>query len=181
MNLTLERAIGFAVHAHAGQFRDGDNALPYVTHPLDVLHKLRYVGLVTTESTLTAAVLHDVLEETAVSADEIRAEFGDDVAAVVLSVTRREPTEAETAGMNKDQVWQLRSDILLGEIAEMDLTARTIKLADRLSNLEEALRTRTGKKLARYLAQTERILEIVPRSVNAPLHRAIRDLLAQGR
>ena len=76
--------------------------------------------------------------------------------------------------MSKAAIWELRSSILLAEIAEMSPEAQTIKLADRLSNYREALYSKSPAKLARYRKQTEEILRIVPRSINQPLWDAIR-------
>jgi (p)ppGpp synthase/HD superfamily hydrolase len=172
----LESAIEFAVQAHRGQFRDGDDPLPYITHPLDVLANLRYTGQVTDSAMLCAAVLHDVVEESGTKLEEIEARFGPKVMELVRELSRTEPTDAEKAGMTKDQIWEMRSAMLLEEISEMSPTAQTIKLADRLSNLYEATRVKNGKKLSRYNAQTEKILKIIPKEVNSGLWQAVADL-----
>jgi guanosine-3',5'-bis(diphosphate) 3'-pyrophosphohydrolase len=172
----VDRAILFAAQAHAGQFRDGEDALPYIVHPIEVLTNLRVIGEVTDPKHLAAAVLHDVLEETTSTEEEIEKLFGKSVLKLVKEVTRREPTEEEVSGRSKDEIWALRSGMLLAEIAAMGKKAQAIKLADRLSNLTEAARTRKGKRLQRYLAQTEEMLAIIPRSVNPTLHERLATL-----
>ncbi|MBS1705884.1 MAG: bifunctional (p)ppGpp synthetase/guanosine-3',5'-bis(diphosphate) 3'-pyrophosphohydrolase [Armatimonadetes bacterium] len=177
MDLLSEAAI-FATQRHHGQVRDGEFPLPYITHPMDVLAKVRYIGQVTEEPVLCAAVLHDVVEECGVKFAEIQSLFGDRVEELVRMLTRREPSAEEVAGMNKDEIWKLRSEWMLGEIRDtMDPQAQTIKLADRLSNLQEALRTRTGKKLDRYFVQTQEILKIIPRKTNKSLWDSVKKLL----
>lgn len=177
----VDRAILFAAQAHAGQFRDGEDALPYIVHPIEVLTNLRVIGEVIDPKHLAAAVLHDVLEETTASEAEIEKLFGKSVLKLVKEVTRREPSEQEIAGLSKDDIWTLRSGILLSEIAAMGKKAQAIKLADRLSNLNEAARTRKGKKLQRYLSQTEEMLTIIPSSVNPPLHSRLTTLVVDLR
>jgi (p)ppGpp synthase/HD superfamily hydrolase len=124
-----------------------------------------------------AAVLHDTLEDTDAKREQIEAEFGRRVASLVEDLTRKEPSEEEIDGLSTDEIWSLRSNMLLDEIGEMGLEAQAIKLADRLSNVREALRTKKGKKLDRYLDQSKRILKIVPKSVNPGLWKEICELL----
>lgn len=173
----LQKAIEFAAAAHRGQWREGDPPLPYITHPIDVLAKLRYVGEVKDPAMLCAAVLHDLVEETDVTLAQIAELFGEDVADLVRQLTRQEPTAEETAGMTKAEIWKLRSCMLLEEIrTQQDPRAQAVKLADRLANLEEAYRTKKGEKLDRYVAQSKEILKIVPPEVNPKLHAAVYSL-----
>jgi (p)ppGpp synthase/HD superfamily hydrolase len=169
----LDEAIQLAVKLHAGQARDGDDPLPYIVHPIEVLANLRNVGRVTDEDMLVAAVLHDTVEESDADLDKISHQFGKHVKELVKELTRREPKKKQTEGLSLEEVWMLRSDILLEEIAKMSHDAQAIKLADRLSNVQEALRTKQGDKLSRYLAQTVQILDTVPKEVNPALWQAI--------
>lgn len=173
----LAKAIRLATRWHDGEDREGDHPLPYVTHPMEVLLNLRYVGGVTDEDLLCAAALHDVVEETNVKVSEIAEELGDRVGALVKELTRGEPPSSETQGKSKDEVWQIRAELLLSEISKMSPDAQRIKLADRLANLEDAYRTKQGYKLERYLWQTGRITEIVSRDVCPGLWDAIIKLL----
>lgn len=169
----MDAAIDFATAKHRGQYRDGDAPLPYITHPLDVLANLRYTGDVTDPELLVTAVLHDVVEECEVGPEEIEQKFGQRVRKLVDELTREEP---DTTGMDPDARWELRSKLLLEEIERMSPDAQQVKLADRLSNLDEARRVKNGKKLQRYNKQTARILEIIPRTVNPGLWDALRQL-----
>lgn len=173
----LESSLTFAESAHRGQWRDGENPLPYFTHPIDVLCKCRYIGRVVDEDMLCAAVLHDILEETTQTEAEIQRLFGDSVANLVIELTRTEPSPRDIQGMTKLEIWELRSELLLAGIEKMSDQAKVIKLADRLSNLEEAQRTRSPKSLARYQVQSKRILRLIPKSVNPRLWSAVKALL----
>jgi (p)ppGpp synthase/HD superfamily hydrolase len=170
----LHKAVRWACKLHKNQDRDGKSPLPYISHVLEVVSSLRYVGAVTDEEMLCAAALHDVIEQSGVSVKRISEKFGERVARLVEEMTRQEPTEAETAGMTEAEIWHLRSNLLLDEIRKMSPEAQKIKLADRLSNTRFALVTKTSGKLERHLGQTEEILKIVPRRVNAGLWDAIR-------
>ncbi|MBS1721522.1 MAG: bifunctional (p)ppGpp synthetase/guanosine-3',5'-bis(diphosphate) 3'-pyrophosphohydrolase [Armatimonadetes bacterium] len=174
----VQEAVVFAAERHQGQWRDGDSPVPYLCHPLEVLTTLRYEGGVTDPVLMAAAVLHDVMEETETSASELKEHFGAKVAKLVQELTRHEPTSEETKGMNKDEIWSLRAGMLLDEIRSMGKDAMTVKLCDRLSNLRESRHAKKGKKLDRYVAQSEEILKIVPRTTNPALWDALQALVA---
>ncbi|RYG46212.1 bifunctional (p)ppGpp synthetase/guanosine-3',5'-bis(diphosphate) 3'-pyrophosphohydrolase [bacterium] len=170
----LDAALRFMVEAHGGQERDGDDPMPYAFHPFEVTNNLRVVGGVTDEDLLCAAVLHDVLEETDVSVEEIERQFGGRVRALVEELTREEPDLATRESMDKDALWQFRADMLVQEISRMSPEAQTVKLADRLSNVRDAKRTKKGKKRDRYVVQTVRILETISRKTNPDLWDAVK-------
>ncbi|MCW5938815.1 MAG: HD domain-containing protein [Fimbriimonadaceae bacterium] len=169
MNDVLTEALEFAIDRHRGQWREGDDPLPYVFHPVEVMLRLRQTGGVTDEAMLVAALLHDVVEETGTTLAEVQERFGESAAQLVAELTRREPSPSETEGLDKDALWRLRADMLIEDVAEMSPRAMMVKLCDRISNLEEAGRTRRGKKLVRYVWQSERFLETIPRTVHPVL------------
>src|SRR3954469_3382824 len=105
----LERAYDTAEKHHRGQMRKSGD--PYITHPLAVTTILADIGM--TEPTLVAALLHDTIEDTAYTLDELRTDFGDEVALLVDGVTKLdkvrygETAQAETirkmiVAMSKD-------------------------------------------------------------------------------
>jgi (p)ppGpp synthase/HD superfamily hydrolase len=182
MGSLLDKAIRKAAKLHAGQEREGEHPLPYITHPVEVLLNLRHVGGVTDENWLCVAALHDVIEECGTSPDWIEERFGRAVREGVEELTRHEPSEKETAGLSAEEIWRLRAEMLLEEIRQMSPDAQRVKLADRLSNLHDALRTKREEKLDRYMGHSRQILEIVPRHVNPELWDAVDALLkAHGR
>ncbi len=80
----LERAYAVAERAHAGQMRKSGD--PYITHPVAVATILAELGMPT--STLAAALLHDTVEDTAYGLEDLRADFGEEVALLVDGVTK---------------------------------------------------------------------------------------------
>ena len=122
----LEEAYRFALEHHAGQMRKSGE--PFISHPLEVAMIL--AGLHLDTATLQAALLHDVVEDSAVSLKEIRARFGEEVAALVDGVTKlgrikfNSLAEAQSQNMRK----------MLIAMAK-DIRVILIKLADRLHNM----------------------------------------------
>src|SRR5579862_8425896 len=122
----LARAFDFAARAHAGQVRASGQEFIY--HPWGVAKIL--AGLLLDEATLAAALLHDVVEDTGVELDEIRAEFGDEIAQLVEGVTKL--TRVQFRSREHAEAENYRK--LIVAMAE-DLRVILIKLADRLHNL----------------------------------------------
>jgi len=169
----LQKALVYSVTQHAGVYRDGEAAVPYACHPVEVMLTLRFEAGVTDENVLAAALLHDTVEDTSSTIEEISNIFGAEVAEIVAHVTRVEPDDSETKGLSKEDVWMLRTNILLEEIAEMPREALLIKLSDRLSNIRESEITRSGYKLERYRRQTVWLLQAIPRDTQPKLWDAI--------
>ena len=120
----LERAYDIAEKFHRGQVRKSGD--PYITHPLAVTTILADIGM--TEPTLVAALLHDTVEDTAYKLDELRADFGDEVALLVDGVTKLDKVKyGETA-----QAETIRKMIVA---MSKDIRVLVIKLADRLHNM----------------------------------------------
>ncbi len=134
---------------------------------------LRYIGEVTDSSLLCAAILHDTVEAGALTPEQIEKHFGKTIQSLVDEITRKEPTLEEVSGLSKHEIWKLRSQMLLNEVAKMSSDAQQIKLADRLANVKDAKRNKKGRKLRRYLDQTTKMLEIIPRHTNKQLWDAI--------
>jgi guanosine-3',5'-bis(diphosphate) 3'-pyrophosphohydrolase len=120
----IERAYDVAAHHHRDQKRKSGD--PYITHPLAVATILAELGM--NQETLCAALLHDTVEDTDYTLDELRREFGDEIGALVDGVTKLdkvkygEAAEAET--VRKMVVAMAR-----------DIRVLVIKLADRLHNM----------------------------------------------
>ena len=84
---SLLGALAFAAHKHRDQRRKGSIAPPYINHPIAVAQVLVSEGGVGDSDILMAAVLHDTIEDTETTVAELRREFGDAVAAIVLELT----------------------------------------------------------------------------------------------
>ncbi len=120
----LERAYAVADKWHTGQMRKSGD--PYITHPLAVTTILADIGM--TESTLVAALLHDTVEDTAYTLDELRADFGDEVAVLVDGVTKLDKVQYGDSA----QAETIRKMIVA---MSRDIRVLVIKLADRLHNM----------------------------------------------
>ncbi|HYH27290.1 MAG TPA: HD domain-containing protein, partial [Actinomycetota bacterium] len=86
---TIRRAYEVAERSHRGQVRKSGD--PFISHPLGVASILAEMGLDTT--TVVAALLHDVVEDTAVTLDQVRSEFGEEVTAIVDGLTKFDKIE----------------------------------------------------------------------------------------
>ncbi|MGY1438416.1 RelA/SpoT family protein [Streptomyces reniochalinae] len=120
----LRRAYVLAESSHRGQMRKSGE--PYITHPLAVTLLLAQLGAETT--TLTASLLHDTVEDTAVTLDQVRSEFGDQVCYLVDGVTKLEKVDYGSAAEPET----FRKMLLA---TGNDVRVMSIKLADRLHNM----------------------------------------------
>ncbi|MEU8519349.1 HD domain-containing protein [Streptomyces sp. NBC_01216] len=120
----LRRAYVLAELSHRGQFRKSGE--PYITHPLAVTLILAELGAETT--TLTAALLHDTVEDTDVTLDQVRDQFGHEVAYLVDGVTKLEKVDYGAAAEPETFRKMLVS-------TGNDVRVMSIKLADRLHNM----------------------------------------------
>ncbi|MGI8524434.1 MAG: RelA/SpoT family protein [Nocardioides sp.] len=120
----IERAYRTAEQAHGSQMRkSGDR---YITHPLAVTTILADIGM--TEPTLVAALLHDTVEDTPYTLDQLRADFGDEVARLVDGVTKLDKVQYGDSA----QAETIRKMIVA---MARDIRVLVIKLADRLHNM----------------------------------------------
>jgi len=115
-------AIEFATHAHSGQYRKATR-IPYIIHPLNVVKLL--IESDCPEVVVIAGALHDTVEDTAVTAGEIRARYGNDVADLVDAVT--EPPRAAP--------WEDRKREILVRLATAPPPVLLVEAADKLDNL----------------------------------------------
>ena len=132
----LHKAVLYAVQMHSQQLRKGTN-LPYIVHPMEVLNILSRMNA--HEELLMAGVLHDVVEDTEATIEDIAHRFGETVAELVLAHTEQ----------NKELPWWERK---LAAIAHLRSAPRDVKLlilADKLSNIRSmaADYARIGDKL----------------------------------
>ncbi len=122
----IKKSFEFSAKAHAGQKRRSGE--PYLIHPLDVAKVL--VGLKMDIASIAAAILHDTIEDTPVTKDEIGSEFGDEVADLVDGVTKI--SKIKFSSQEDRQAENYRKLILA---MSKDIRVIMIKLADRLSNM----------------------------------------------
>ena len=119
----VQRALEFATRAHEGQVRKYSE-VPYINHPVQVMVIVSTVEH--DDAMLAAALLHDVVEDTDHTIDDVRAEFGDDVAELVFALT---DVSTMTDGNRQARKAKDRAHTAKGSPR-----AKTIKLADLISN-----------------------------------------------
>jgi guanosine-3',5'-bis(diphosphate) 3'-pyrophosphohydrolase len=122
----IERAFVVARAAHSTQVRRSGE--PYISHPLGVALVLAQLGL--DDETLAAALLHDAVEDTSVTLQQLEAEFGPDVAAIVDGVTKLDRVQFDS---REDQQSATLRKMLVA--MSKDIRVLLIKLADRLHNM----------------------------------------------
>ena len=119
-------AYEFAAKAHEGQTRSSGK--PYITHPLAVAYTLLELGMDT--DTICAALLHDVVEDTDATLDDLKKRFGQDVALLVDGVTKL--SKIPTSTKEEQQAENIRKILLA---MSQDIRVMIIKLSDRLHNM----------------------------------------------
>lgn len=128
-----ERADHYAANAHAGQYRKGKpggERIPYIEHPRAVARILHDEAGITDPATILASLLHDTLEDTNVSHENLVAEFGHEVADLVAEVTN-----AKDFGPAGKTAWQV------AHARTMSPKAAAVKMADKTANLRDLLST----------------------------------------
>lgn len=125
MNRLLQ-ALAFAADKHRNQRRKDAEASPYINHPIALADVLANEGGVTDESVLIAAILHDTIEDTETSADELRTHFGEAVTAIVLEVT-------DDKSLPKAE----RKRLQVAHAPYASREAKLVKLADKICNLRD--------------------------------------------
>ena len=128
----LDRAIIFAVKAHAGTERRG-KGYPYIVHPMEAVEIVS--TMTKDQELLAAAALHDTVEDTDVTVDQIREEFGDRVAQLVASESDEMP-----AGISEEDSWHSRKQAAIDRLAKASHDAKIVALGDKLSNMRAIAR-----------------------------------------
>ena len=122
----LLKAIAFAAEKHRHQRRKDPEASPYINHPIDLANVLVQEGRVRDTTVLIAAILHDTLEDTQTTPDELAAAFGGEVRDIVLEVTD-----------NKKLKKRKRKELQVKHGPHLTRKARLVKLADKICNLRD--------------------------------------------
>ena len=120
-----ELAKQFAINAHKGQIRKSEPSKPMVIHPINVANILKFYNY--DDSVISAGYLHDVIEDTKYTKEDIEKTFGADITSLVLGAT--EP--------DKSLSWEERKKHTIETIKNLDLRHKAIVCADKISNLED--------------------------------------------
>ncbi len=169
----LFRALEFAARKHRDQRRKGEGAAPYINHPIAVTAVVAGTGGVDDPVTLAAAVLHDTVEDTETTLEELESEFGVEVRDVVDEVTD-----------DKDLAKAERKRLQIEHTPSASRRAKEIKLADKICNIRDLVHAPPGgwslERKVEYLDWTEQVLAGC-RGTNAALEELYDRELAQAR
>lgn len=123
----LDRAIIFAVQAHHNTERRG-KGFPYIVHPMEAVE---IVATITPDQELlAAAALHDTIEDTDVTVEQLRAEFGERIANLVHAESDR-----FTEGVSEEDSWHDRKQAAIDRLAAAPHDAKIVAMGDKLSNM----------------------------------------------
>lgn len=144
-------AVRYAALKHATQRRKAANAkvVPYIVHPLEAAQILTEVGI-TDEDILIAAVLHDVLEDTDATEDDLRFKYGERVLLIVQEVTD-----------DKELAKAKRKELQISQAPKKSYAAKLVKAADKTSNMKDCVRNPPGwstEALRGYTAHARKVV-----------------------
>ena len=168
----LLKAAAFASRKHSTQRRKDDEASPYINHPLALADVLANEGGIDDAETLCAALLHDTIEDTETTADELREQFGAAIAGIVGEVTD-----------DKSLTKARRKELQVERATHASPMAKLVKLADKICNLRDILASPPADwPLERKRAYFEWAARVVAgvRGCNAELERAFDDVYRRG-
>lgn len=128
----LDKAIIFAVNAHRNTERRG-KGFPYIVHPMEAVE---IVATITPDQELlAAAALHDTIEDTDVTVDDLRREFGDRIADLV-----HQESDQFTEGVSEEDSWHDRKQAAITRLKNASHDAKIVAMGDKLSNMRAIAR-----------------------------------------
>jgi guanosine-3',5'-bis(diphosphate) 3'-pyrophosphohydrolase len=170
---TLLQAASFAAKKHRYQKRKGDDAEPYVNHPLEVANLLANVGKIEDYDILIAAILHDTIEDTETSPAELTELFGETVCSYVLEVTDDKSLEKAERKLRQIEHAPHLSD-----------GAKQVKLGDKISNITDITNSPPAgwskERKIEYIKWGEKVVAGL-RGVNADLEDYFDEIVRIGR
>ena len=167
------KAAHFAAEKHRDQRRKDKNASPYIIHPISVALAITQIGGVDDPETLAAALLHDTLEDTETTPEELEAEFGKKVCEYVLDVS-------DDKTLPKDE----RKRRQIEHAKKISKGAALIKLGDKISNVTDVINSPPEdwdiNRRKEYLDWAEKVIENCPK-VNDRMENKFKEIIKQGR
>lgn len=123
----FDKAIIFATEAHSGAYRKSSK-VPYIVHPLEAAAIV--ASMTTDQEVIAAAVLHDVIEDTSTTKEQLEAQFGKRITSLVCA-----DSEDKREGRPAAETWEIRKQETLDYIPKASKDEQIIILADKLSNM----------------------------------------------
>ncbi len=172
-SLILLKALKFSAEKHRHQRRKDREASPYINHPIDVAELLLRVGQVEDPDIVTAAILHDTIEDTDTQPEEIEQLFGGRVLSMVEEVT-------DDRALPKE----VRKERQVETAPHKSAGAKQIKIADKISNLRDIVHSPPAKwsneRRLDYVNWSERVVAGL-RGVNPALEKLYDQTLSEAK
>jgi len=172
-NTLILKAAHFAAEKHRDQRRKDKHASPYIIHPISVALAITQIGGVDDPEILAAALLHDTLEDTETTPEELEAEFGKKVCEFVLDVS-------DDKTLPKDE----RKRRQIEHAKKISKGAALIKLGDKISNVTDVINSPPEdwdiNRRKEYLDWAEKVIENCPK-VNDRMENKFQEIIKQGR
>ena len=170
---SILKAFRFAAEKHNDQRRKDEKASPYINHPIGVTETLWSVAGVRDVNLLVAAILHDTIEDTDTTEEEIKIQFGEEVLSLVLEVT-------DDKSLPKERRKQLQVE----HAPYKSEKAKLLKIADKINNIHDIIKSPpsnwTLERRQEYLLWTEKVVSGL-RGVNPKLESQYDELLTEGK
>jgi guanosine-3',5'-bis(diphosphate) 3'-pyrophosphohydrolase len=168
----LLKAMRFAAEKHKDQRRKDKEASPYINHPIAVADTLLSVGRIKDMIILVSAILHDTIEDTETTPEELEKEFGGEVRALVQEVS-------DDKSLPKEE----RKRLQIENARHKSERARLIKLADKICNLQDILAcppaTWSAERKRKYVEWAKAVIEEI-RGINREMERVFDSLCLQA-
>ena len=169
----LLRALEFAARKHRDQRRKGNHQAPYINHPIEVASLVARIGGCDDIAVLQAAILHDTIEDTDATPEEIEQQFGTEVRDLVLEMT--DDMSLPSPQRKTEQV---------NRAATLSSRAKLIKIADKIANVGDIARHPppdwSTERRRKYFDWTKQVVDQI-RGSNAALEASYDEALRQAR
>ncbi|OZC12071.1 HD domain protein [Onchocerca flexuosa] len=163
------KAVDLAARRHRKQRRKDAMQTPYVNHPIGVAYILTNEGQITDTATIIAAILHDIVEDTKTTDEEIRKMFGDEIADIVKECTVVKSIKRE-----------IRMKSQLEKASKLSYKAKLVQLADKLYNIRDIERCTpcgwTKQHVTEYILFAKNLLSNI-RGIHDHLETALDDII----
>jgi len=171
--LKIFKALSFASKKHRGQKRRNKQSYPYINHPIEVVRLLTEVGGIYDADIISAAFLHDTVEDTDATAEEIEKEFGTAVKDYVIELTDDMSLPSK-----------IRKQKQIDAAPHKSNGAKLIKLCDKISNITDIIYDPpvfwSHRRRLEYLDWSEQVIKGMP-GTNANLEKLFFETLSKGR
>lgn len=170
MTLLFIDALKFASEKHIHQRKKGCDSLPYINHPIQVAHLLIHAGE-TDDELLIAAILHDILEDTETTEQELLSIFGSRVTNMVVELT-------DDISISYDD----RKRMQIKKAPNLSADAKKIKIADKIANIQDLLRyefTWSHRRKQQYLDWSRKVI-LACRGISPQLEQQFDEVLLKA-